>query len=396
MNAATIFDSTSAVSTSASTAYVLSGAVGYKDATFSVMLDTATVPAAGSYVYTIVASVYDNPGTYVSQTLGDVTITVAALASASTTISPALSTAFIGTAAASATSDAVISAVATASATPVGYVRVRTYNASSAQMPESVTATITGAGLLSFGGISGSSLTIAADGDDDIAVLANGTAGVATINVSTTTRTFAPKTGTFFAKAAKTLTASVYNPTLLVGSNASAVVVSAVDANGINWAGQAYIVASSAADALVGGSATTPVKCSYNSTYKVHFCPVTTIATGTAKFKVIDAATVALATATSNEVTVTVSNSAPTSVVLAFDKKTYQPYEKAYITVTVLGSDGKTLQGQTFANLFATGENSKINQKKEEKDKIIKASSTYKKDQIQKNTRTKDLSVALA
>jgi len=133
------------------------------------------------------------------------------------------------------------------------------------------------------------------------------------------------------------------------------VAVSATDANGRVWAGTAYIYASTAADALIGGSATTPKACSYDSTYKVHFCPITTIATGTAKFKVIDAATVATANVTSNEVTVTVSNSAPTSVVLAFDKKTYQPYEKAYITVTVLGSDGKPLQGQTYSNLFATG-----------------------------------------
>jgi len=335
---------------------ITAGSVGYVGANFGVQLESNTArTVAGDYVYTAMVTVY-NAGTVSATTYTqDVKVTVAAALTAGTTIAPASSTAFIGTTAGSATSDAVISAVSTASATPVAYVRVRTYNTSGYQAAESVTATITGAGLLKFGTVSGASLTIASDGDDDIQVLPNGTAGVATITVSTTTVTFAPKTVTFYAKAAKTLTASVYNPTLQVGSNSSAVAVSAVDANGTVWAGQAYIVASSASDALVGGSATTPVKCSYNSTYKIHFCPVSTIATGTAKFKVIDASTVALATATSNEVTVTVSNSAPTSVVLAFDKKTYQPYEKAYITVTVLGADGKTLQGQTYSNLFATG-----------------------------------------
>jgi len=35
-----------------------------------------------------------------------------------------------------------------------------------------------------------------------------------------------------------------------------------------NWAGSLYIVASSAADALVGGSATAPVLCAYEQTAK--------------------------------------------------------------------------------------------------------------------------------
>ena len=356
MNNKTVFDSKTAVTTEQSAGYILSGSAGYKTARFSILLDTATVPAAGSYVYTVVANAYTGLGSLVSgsQVLGDVTITVAALSTASLTVAPASSTAFLG-AASGAKADEVLSAVSTASTTAVGVLSVRTYNAAGVAAPESITATISGAGLLSFGGIAGSSLTIAGTGTSDISVLPNGTAGVATITVSTTSATFAPKTVTFYAKAAKTLTAAVYNPVLKVGANAQAVAVTAVDANGSNWAGQAYIVASSAADALVGGSATTPVACSYSATYKTHFCPVTTIATGTAKFKVIDASTVALATATSNEVTVTVSNSAPTSVKLAFDKSTYAPFEKALITVTVLGADGKTLQGQTFTNLFAAG-----------------------------------------
>jgi hypothetical protein len=79
------------------------------------------------------------------------------------------------------------------------------------------------------------------------------------------------------------------------------------------------------------------------------------LTTGTAKFKVIDAATVALATATSNEVTVTVSNGTPASVKIAFDKASYAPFEKALITVTPLDAAGKTMQGQTISNLFATG-----------------------------------------
>ena len=334
---------------------IRSTASGFVSANFRVEFESATARTAGTYVYTVTTKVYNAGSAVVTSTTDtDVSIVVAALASASTTIAPASSTAFIG-ALTNAAADEVITAEATASATAVALISVRTKNASGIAQPESITATITGAGILNFGGISGSSLTISGTGTSDINVLPNGVAGVATITVSTTSATFAPKTVTFYAAAAKTLAAAVYNPTLRVGTNAQAVAVSAVDANGTNWAGQAYIVASAAADALVGGSATTPVACAYSSTYKTHFCPVSTIATGTAKFKVIDASTVALATATSNEVTVTVSNSAATSVKLAFDKATYAPFEKALITVTVLGADGKTLQGQAFTNLFAAG-----------------------------------------
>jgi len=336
-------------------------AAGYIGARFAVQLESSstTLATAGSYNYTALVTSYKSATGSLGQGIqvGSATVNfsiVVSNASTSTTVVPGSSTAFIG-AATGATADSVITAEATASSSAVAVISVRTKNASGNAAPESITATITGAGLLSFNSISGGSLTIKGDGTSDISVLPDGRAGTATITVSTTSASFANKTVVFYAKAAKTLTASVNNPTLAVGANASAVAVVAKDANGTNWSGQAYIVASSATDALVGGSATTPVACTYSSTLLTHFCPVTTIATGTAKFKVIDAATVALATATSNEVTVTVSNAAPASVKLAFDKASYSAGEKAYITVTVLDAAGKTLQGQTYANLFATG-----------------------------------------
>jgi len=335
------------------------GTQGYVSVKYKFFQDTAsTQRLAGTYVYSAIVTPYGplTGGAGTAQTI-DITVTIAAAATASTTVSPSLSTAFIGTSSSSNTSDAAIVAEATASATPAAYISVRTYNAAAAAAAESITVTIATAGTLFFGTVGGTSLTIAGDGSDEIQVRPDGRSGVAVITVSTPTRTFAAKNVTFYAKAAKTLTASVFNPTLTLGSNPSAIAVTAVDANGTNWAGAAYIVASAAADALVGGSATTPVACTYEliADTKTHFCPVSTIATGTAKFKVIDAATVALATATSNEVTVTVANNPVASVKLAFNKATYQAGEKAYITVTALDSAGKTLQGQTFANLLATG-----------------------------------------
>jgi hypothetical protein len=163
------------------------------------------------------------------------------------------------------------------------------------------------------------------------------------------------KSLTFYSKAAKTITATVAHPNLKVGTNDGAVRVTAVDAAGANWTGTFYIVASAAADALVGGSATTPVECgAYNATVGYASCNIATLTTGTAKFKVIDAATVALATATSNEVTTTVINSAPATVKIAFDKATYAPNERARIYVTPLDAAGKEMQSVT-ADLLATG-----------------------------------------
>jgi len=325
---------------------------------FGLQLESASAArVAGTYTFTVLLSIKNGVAGTTTTLAQDVDIVVAkttsATATANTTIAPAKSTAFIG-AASGATADAVLTAVSTASSTAAGVISVRTYNSSSVAQAESITATITGAGLLNFGGISGTSLTIAGTGTSDISVLPNGVAGVATITVSTPTVTFSPKTVTFYAKAAKTITGKANNPVLVVGANSKAISATAVDANGTAWTGAMYIYASTAADALIGGSAT-PVACSYDSSKLVHYCPVTTIASGSASFLLIDASTVALATATSAAVTVKVSAATAATVKIAFDKATYGPYEKATITVTPLDSTGSTLGGQTFSNLLATG-----------------------------------------
>ena len=351
--------------TQTSGVYVLGSAsgTGYRGASFTLELETATATTkAGTYTYTMIVKAY-SAGVVTSTQTSDASITIAPLATASTTVASASSKAFInaGTAT-SATSDSVVTSVATADGTTVATIPVVTKNAAGGDAAESITASISGPGLVCSGTTCGKSLTVAGTGSSTITIQADGNAGVATVSIATTSVTFAPKSVTFYAKSPKTITASVYNPTLLVGTNASAVAATAVDAAGIAWTGKLYIVASSAADALVGGSATAPQLCTYSPTYAVHFCPISTIATGSAKFKVVDQSldvdgtyAAADSAATSNEVAVTVSNAAPATVKLAFDKATYAPFEKALITVTVLDKDGKTLQGQTFANLFAAG-----------------------------------------
>jgi hypothetical protein len=342
-------------SETATTAFVTAGAAaGYVNSKFFAFMDSATARVAGTYVYTVVVSPFSGTAATAGtpQTI-DVTYTVAALASSATAASPANSTLTIS--AAGSATDENLAVVATASNTAVGVLRVTLRNASNTtSAAESVTITTT-LGQVGTSTNRGRSVVLAyTAGGTDYNIYADGTAGVGVISVSTPSVTYATKSITFYSVAAKTLTSTVAHPQLLVGANSGAVRTTAVDAGGVVWGGQAYIVASSAADAAVAGS-TTPVACSWNATFSRHDCPITGVTAGTAKLKVIDAATVALATATSNEVTVTVNVNAVASVKLSFDKASYAPNERMRIYVTPVDSKGGSLPANTFSNLFAAG-----------------------------------------
>jgi hypothetical protein len=195
-------------------------------------------------------------------------------------------------------------------------------------------------------------LTVAGDGSTALGIRADGTAGVASIVIKTTTVTFPAKTVTFFAKAAKTVTLAVNKPVIGVSSNTDVIRATAADADGNVWGGAAYIVAVAAADALIAGSST-PVACTFNSAKAYHECPVAGTAKGTANFNVIDAATVALATTTSASAAVRVSTGLPTTAKITFDAATYAPSSKATVLVTVLDEAGLALPTSTITNAFA-------------------------------------------
>ena len=340
---------------------------GNVGATFNVNLETGTTYTTGTYTYTVLVTVYSYTGNSQithswAQTTTQATVSIVVGAAATATAAagklPAAAgaTAFIGTAA-SPGSDAVVSSVATASTTPAAYIQVKenNENGDAGVAEDSLTATITGPGLICSGDVCGKSLSkvVLASGVANLTVRADGTAGTATINISSTVVTFAPKQVTFYAKAAKTLTPTVRFPILGIGANTGAIGVTAVDADGIAWTGTAYIYATSAASALIAGSET-PAACSWAATTGIR-CNITGTLVGTAKFKIIDAATVATATASSDEFSVTVAAGSPGSVKLSFDKATYAPFEKAKITVTVLDTNGGGLPAQTVSNVFAAG-----------------------------------------
>ena len=321
--------------------------------------DTTTVAlAAGTYTITSIVTPFSG-GFAGTQITRNTNIVVSAVAGASTVANAGNSSATLNAGTATSAAEGVddsVSSIATASATARATIRVILRNASNLTAArESVTATITGPGLIGTGTTFGKSVTLEyASTNLDLAVRSDGTAGTATIAISTPSVVFANKTVTFYTATASTIAALVNKPTIAVGSSNAVVYAQAKDANGTPWGGAAYIYASTAADALIAGSST-PVACQYVASDDVHACPVSGTTAGTAKFKVIDAATVALATATSNEVSVRVSTGVPTTVKLAFDKATYAPGEKAQIQVLALDAAGLTLAERTINNIFATG-----------------------------------------
>jgi len=355
---------------------VMRTSAGYAGAKFAIQLDSTVARIAGTYTYTAIVKTYSAAAGTLLSTVGSTVVqdlsivvpnTTTAAAAASGTIDPSKTTAWMnsGSSHTDTASDSSVVALATASATDVAVIRVKTYTSTSLAAPESVTVTLTGtAGLICSGSTCGTSLKIAGDGSDDFGIRPNGVAGVSTIVVATTTKTFPAKTVTFYAKSPSTITTTVNKPVIGVASastNTDVVRAVAKDANGNTWAGQLYIVASAAADALIAGSDTTPTACTYDATYHFHACPLKGTAKGTASVKVMDASldtdgTIATtdAAVTSSAASVRVSTGSASSVKIAFDKATYAPGDKAYVTVRVLDENGEAMPAGAISNVFAS------------------------------------------
>ena len=346
--------------TIATAAYTLAGgSAGYIGARMFLQLESGTgTTIAGTYTYTVtVKSVsYESAQSAYSSVVqtADVSIVVAALAANSLVASAANSTAYVGSAV-DATADEAISAAAAVSTsnTPVGYITVSLRNASGSSgvaARESVTITTT-IGQVGDSSNRGRSVVLKynSDTNEDYNIWSDGTAGTGTITISTPSVTFSTKTVNFYAAAPKTLTTTVLNDTLKVGSNTAAIGVKAVDANGIAWTGSLYVYSGT-----VGVVSNDATECTYDSTDARHECSLTGVAAGTSSITVRDAATVATSTVSATAVTVTVSTGAPASFKLAFDKATYAPGEKATLIVTVVDSAGKPVAANTFANLFTS------------------------------------------
>jgi hypothetical protein len=261
LDSVTVASNTTATASNSTTSYTLSAAsIGRVGAKFGIQVDSSSATAiAGTYSFTVFVKQYTQGVLQPVTTTYTASLVVAELANESLTPSAVtsfvkLSSGGLTSAATTATLDDVVTSVATAGTTS-GYILVGNRNAGNgtAVAEDSITATVTGSGNVctssvgagaAVGSVCGKSVTIAATGDVQFALQADGIAGTSTVTIKSTVAGYSvAKQVAYYAKAAKTLTASVLTPVLVVGANDSALSVSAVDANGTNWSGAAYIYA---------------------------------------------------------------------------------------------------------------------------------------------------------
>jgi len=196
----------------------------------------------------------------------------------------------------------------------------------------------------------------------EVFIYSDGTAGEATIDISTPTVTFAQKKVTFFSTKVSTLTVVNGAPTLKVGSNTmtalglGTVWVKATDANGntvTTFATGTGVYAYSSNTAVVSDTATA---CTYNSTTTYHHCSLTGVAAGTATITIGNVATgIGNATVKGDKTaSVTVLSKGAATLSLAFDKATYAPGERGFIYISAKDADGKQIAQQTVTDLISS------------------------------------------
>jgi hypothetical protein len=187
-------------------------------------------------------------------------------------------------------------------------------------------------------------------GDYAIGVFSDGTAGVATITISTGTTVLATETVTFYGAAAK-ITPTVVNSVLAIGGNTGAITAVVTDAAGVAVPG-VTVYASSNTDATIDDAyvASTAVSTSAGA---VTF-DLTGVAAGTAQITLtLNSSSAGTSTVSAVAGTMRVSDGVVTKVDYKFAKDTYAPGEAATITATVSNAAGVMPAG-TYT-VLATG-----------------------------------------
>ena len=329
------------------------GLVGGK---FALMLDSTSavaMPVAGTYTYTVTVKSYSSGALVDALTKqSNVNITVATPAADSLTVSPANSTAILGVGTyTSGTTDSAVSAAATASATPAASILVTFKNANGTSptgIGESLTVTTNIGQVGVSGGAFGRSVTVAYSSAVTIELRPDGTAGQAQINISSTSVVFTPKTVTLYGTTPTTAVATKRVNTLKIGTNPAAVTAVLKDAAGNVVGGDTTAYAFSDATTVVSDSATA---CTYDTANSRHTCTITGVANGTANVTISNAAQ----TVKSSPVAFTVSSNAAATLKMAFNKTSYAPGEKAFLSVWAVDSAGKPVAAGTYNNLLASG-----------------------------------------
>ena len=260
-----------------------------------------------------------------------------------------------------ATADATVSVSMAASADQAATIVVTPKNAAGttiANVTFPITATISGPGTLGIGSTS-SVATIASSGRSitgttgnyAVGVFSDGTAGVATVTVSTGTTVLSTETVTFYGAAAK-ITPTVVNSVLAIGANTGAITAVVTDAAGVAVPG-VRVYAVSGTDATIDDAyvASTAVS---TATGAVSF-DLTGVAAGTAAITLtLNSASTGTSTVSVVAGTMRVSDGVVTKVDYAFDKESYAPGETAKITATVSNAAGVMPAG-TYTVLSSAG-----------------------------------------
>jgi len=330
----------------------------YVYASFKVFLDTATTRTAGSYVYTVIVSPFENSNTATTANVKTIDVTIVVGSAGSTVTSAAYSFASMtqgstwsGATASTTFVDSTVSVAMTASTTPRAVLRIgeRTAtNTTTAQESVTVTMTIGSSGVTSGTAVGRSvtyTYTDAAKntGYLEVFLYSDGTAGTGTITITAGGVTFASKSITFTSTTSTKIVATKVANTLGLGVNSDVVLGKATDALGNIVAsdadGNSGVFAYSSNLLVVSDSGTA---CTYDTTYLIHKCSLTGVASGTANITLKNIGTGAAATVNSSEViSVTVNANAPASFKMEFGKTSYAPGEKGYLYLYLFDAAGK-------------------------------------------------------
>jgi hypothetical protein len=343
------------------------GGTGNAYGKFRAFLDPNMTKIAGTYTIDYQVKIYSAGA--LAPTLGgtgsvNIVVTDGTKAAAGAVTAAGTSTALMSSGASwtTVTSDADIAAAATPAGTAVASIQVKQLTSDGSPARESITVTTT-IGNLGFNGASATGKSevylASTNGIDTITIFSDGTSGTATINIKTTSVTFAPKTVTFYATTVAKYTVTQL-ATVIGSSSARAFVVAAIDAQGnvikepTNSTVYAY---SDNLDAVATGATTAAGQaCSaYSSVFGGHVCSLTGSANGDANITIRNKSTSALSTVSATAGKVTVNLNIPAKIALAFDKATYAPGEAAYLTVSATDAAGNPVAPGTYADLLATG-----------------------------------------
>ena len=310
----------------------------YVTAKFKVTIDAPSV--AGTYEAKILTTSPVN-GPTVSWT---VTVKAADLTPSASTTTSFLNSGEVTT----ATADASVYAPKATATDAAAVIVVTPKNAAGGSATESILATVSGSGLIGYGTnattMSATGRALVIPNGNYIGVFADGTAGVATITLTTLTGTvIATEQVTFYGDIA-TIVATPVKSVIAVGANTTTIKAVAKDAAGVT-VGAGTLKAYSSDIAVVSDSGTAATIVNGEAVFTI-----TGVKTGGVAITVKDS-TGAIASA---PVSTRVEGAAAT-VKLSFDKATYLPGEAATIKVTVLDAAGLSLSGKTHTNLFATG-----------------------------------------